>query len=143
MSLNHVILIGRLVADPELRSTNSGVSVSSFTIAVDRRFKNQQGERETDFIDIVAWRKTADLVSQYCTKGMKVAVEGSLQVRSYEAKDGSKRKAYEIVADNVQFLDRGGQSGARNASSDAPPPDDSSAPPPPGMGGDENDDLPF
>lgn len=141
MSLNHVVLIGRLVADPELRTTSSGISVTSFTIAVDRRFKNQQGERETDFIDIVAWRKTADLVSQYCTKGMKVAVDGSLQVRSYEAKDGSKRKAYEIVAENVQFLDRGGQSGTRSASSDVPPPDD--APPPPGMGGDEDDDLPF
>ena len=104
--LNRVILIGRLTRDPELRYVPSGQPVASFTLAVDRPFTNQAGERETDFIDIVAWRKLADQVSQHLSKGRLVAVEGRLQIRSYETQDGQKRKVAEIVADGVRFLDR-------------------------------------
>lgn len=108
--LNRVILIGRLTRDPELRYVPSGQPVASFSLAVDRPFTNQAGERETDFIDIVAWRKLADQVSQHLSKGRLVAVEGRLQIRSWEAQDGQKRKAAEVVADAVRFLDRkGGQ----------------------------------
>lgn len=104
--LNRIILIGRLTRDPELRYVPSGHPVASFSLAVDRPFANQQGERETDFIDIVAWRKLADQVSQHLSKGRLVAVEGRLQIRSYETQDGQKRKATEVVADAVRFLDR-------------------------------------
>jgi single-strand DNA-binding protein len=104
--LNRVMLIGRLTRDPELRYVPSGHPVASFTLAVDRPFTNQAGDRETDFIDIVAWRKLADQVSQHLSKGRLVAVEGRLQIRSYETQDGQKRKAAEIVADAVRFLDR-------------------------------------
>ncbi len=144
MSLNHIIIIGRLTRDPEVKTLSSGVAVANFSVAVDRRFKNQQGQRETDFIDIVAWRKTAELVGQYCSKGMKVAVDGSLQIRTYQAQDGSNRKACEIVADNVQFLDRGGQGG--RPQQDAPPPPGDPPPPPSSQSseaGGEDDDLPF
>ncbi len=106
--LNRVILIGRLTRDPELRYVPSGQPVASFTLAVDRPFTNQAGERETDFIDIVAWRKLADQVSQHLSKGRLVAVEGRLQIRSYETQAGQKRKVAEIVADAVRFLDRKG-----------------------------------
>ncbi|MBI3975936.1 MAG: single-stranded DNA-binding protein [Armatimonadetes bacterium] len=104
--LNRVILIGRLTRDPELRYVPSGQPVASFSLAVDRPFTNQAGERETDFIDIVAWRKLADQVSQHLSKGRLVAVEGRLQIRSYETQDGQKRKVAEVVADAVRFLDR-------------------------------------
>lgn len=103
---NRIILIGRLTRDPELRYVPSGAPVASFTLAVDRPFANQQGNRETDFIDVVAWRKLAEQVSQYMTKGRMVAVEGRLQIRSYETQDGQKRKVAEVVADGVRFLDR-------------------------------------
>jgi len=106
--LNRIILIGRLTRDPELRYVPSGQPVASFSLAVDRPFTNQAGERETDFIDIVAWRKLADQVSQHLSKGRLVAVEGRLQIRSWEAQDGQKRKAAEVVADAVRFLDRKG-----------------------------------
>jgi len=123
---NRIILIGRLTRDPELRYTPSGQPVTSFTLAVDRPFKNQNGEKETDFIDIVAWRKLAEQVSQYMTKGRLVAVEGRLQIRSYEAKDGSgKRKVAEIVADGVRFLDSGRGGGRTTGSRDG---DDTAAP---------------
>jgi len=104
---NRIILIGRLTRDPELRYVPSGAPVVSFTLAVDRPFKDQQGNRETDFIDIVAWRKLAEQVSQYMAKGRMVAVEGRLQIRSYETQDGQKRKVAEVVADGIRFLDRG------------------------------------
>jgi single-strand DNA-binding protein len=104
--LNRIVLIGRLTRDPELRYVPSGHPVVSFTLAVDRSFANQQGERETDFIDIVAWRKLAEQVSQHLSKGRLVAVEGRLQIRSYETQDGQKRKVAEVVADGVRFLDR-------------------------------------
>lgn len=104
--LNRVILIGRLVADPQLRYTQSGVAVTSFTIAVDRSFSSQNGERETDFIDIVTWRKLAETCANHLNKGRLVAVEGRLQIRSYDDRDGIRRKAAEVVAEQVQFLDR-------------------------------------
>jgi single-strand DNA-binding protein len=104
--LNRIVLIGRLTRDPELRYVPSGHPVVSFTLAVDRSFANQQGERETDFIDIVAWRTLAEQVSQPLSKGRLVAVEGRLQIRSYETQDGQKRKVAEVVADGVRFLDR-------------------------------------
>jgi single-strand DNA-binding protein len=104
--LNTVILIGRLTRDPELRYTGGGTAVASFTLAVDRPFNNQQGERETDFIDIVCWRQLAEQVSQHLTKGRLVAVEGRLQIRSYETQDGQRRKVAEVVANTVRFLDR-------------------------------------
>lgn len=103
--LNHIVLMGRLTRDPELRRTQSGIAVASFTLAVDRDFKAENGERETDFIDITAWRSTAEFVSRYFTKGRMAVVSGRLQIRSYTDRDGNKRKAAEVVADNVYFGD--------------------------------------
>ena len=103
--MNKVYLIGNLTRDPEMRSTSSGISVCNFSIAVNRRFKNAQtGQQETDFFNIVAWRQLAELCGRYLAKGRKVAVFGSIQTRSYEAQDGSKRTAFDIVADEVEFL---------------------------------------
>ena len=110
--LNKIILMGRLTRDPELRRTNSGTPVASFTIAVDRDFKSQDGEKETDFIDIVVWRNTAEFVSKYFTKGRMAVVEGRLQIRDWTDKDGGKRKAAEVIADNVYFGDSKKESGA-------------------------------
>ncbi|MBE3590967.1 MAG: single-stranded DNA-binding protein [Firmicutes bacterium] len=104
--LNHVVLIGRLVRDPELRYTPGGVAVGSFTVAVDRPFTNQQGEREADFIDVVVWRQLAETCANHLKKGRLVAVAGRLQIRSYETQDGQKRRAAEVVANEVRFLDR-------------------------------------
>ena len=101
--LNKVILMGRLTADPELRQTPSGVYVATFRIAVDRSYSGRNGEKQTDFLDVVAWRNTAEFVSRYFTKGQMIVVEGSLQSRSYEDKNGQKRTAIEVVAQNVQF----------------------------------------
>lgn len=103
--LNKVVLMGRLTADPELRHTNNDIAVTSFTLAVDRSYVRAGAERATDFIDIVAWRSTAEFVSKYFNKGQLVAVEGSIQTRSYQDKDGNKRKAFEVVADNVHFAE--------------------------------------
>lgn len=103
--LNTVILIGRLTRDPEMRYTTSGIAVARFTLAVDRPFTTQQGERETDFIDIVTWRKLAETCTNNLGKGRLVAVEGRLQIRSYETQDGQKRRAAEVVASGVRFLD--------------------------------------
>jgi single-strand DNA-binding protein len=103
--LNVAVLIGRLTADPELRHTNSDVAVTSFTLAVDRGYVKAGAERQTDFIDIVCWRSTAEFVSRYFHKGMMVAVEGSIQTRSYTDSQGIKRKAFEIVASNVHFAE--------------------------------------
>lgn len=102
--MNRVILIGRLTRDPELRYTPSGVAVTTFTLAVNRPFTSQSGEREADFINIVAWRQLADLCANYLRKGRQAAVEGRLQTRSYENKEGRKVYVTEVVADNVQFL---------------------------------------
>ena len=103
--LNKICLMGRLTRDPELRRTQSGTAVTSFSLAVDRDFKSQNGEKETDFIDVVAWRSTAEFVSKYFTKGRMAVVEGRLQIRSYTDKDGNNRRAAEVVADNVYFGD--------------------------------------
>jgi len=113
--LNVIVLIGRLTRDPELRYTPGGTAVCSFSLAVDRRFTNQQGERETDFIDIVVWRQQAESVAQHLTKGRKVAVQGRLQIRNFEDRDGNKRKAAEVVADDVRFLDSPRRDGAANS----------------------------
>ncbi|MBE5792799.1 MAG: single-stranded DNA-binding protein [Clostridiales bacterium] len=115
--MNKAILIGNLTRDPEVRTTGSGVSVCTFTIAVNRRFANQQGVREADFINIVAWRQTAELCGRYLAKGRKVAVVGSIQTRSYDAQDGSKRYVTEVVADEVEFISSA-QDGARPSRSD-------------------------
>ena len=112
--LNCAIIMGRLTADPELRTTQSGNSVTSFTVAVDRAYKSGD-ERQTDFINVVAWRGTADFVSRYFRKGQMIAVQGSIQVRNYEDRNGNKRTAVEIVADNVSFCgskNEGGNYGA-------------------------------
>lgn len=103
--LNSVTLIGRLARDPEMRYTASGIPVANFSIAVDRGFTNQQGEKETDFIDIVAWRKLAEVVTNNLGKGRLVAVQGRLEIQRYEDKDGQKRRAAKVVADRVVFLD--------------------------------------
>lgn len=108
--MNKVILIGNLTRDPELRAVGSGISKCSFTVAVTRRYANAQGERQTDFIPVIVWRGQADNCATYLHKGSKVGVCGSLQVRSYEAQDGSKRYVTEVVADEVQFLDSRNQS---------------------------------
>ena len=102
--LNHITIMGRLTRDPELRRTGSGVAVASFTVAVDRDFgKNENGEKETDFIDCVAWRQTGEFVSKYFAKGSMIVVSGRLQIRSWNDKDGNKRRTAEVVADNVYF----------------------------------------
>ena len=102
--LNHIVIMGRLTRDPELRRTGSGIAVASFSVAVDRDIANKEsGERETDFIDCVAWRGTGEFVSKYFQKGSMIVVSGRLQIRSWTDKDGNKRRSAEIVADNVYF----------------------------------------
>ena len=104
--LNHITIMGRLTRDPELRRTGSGIAVASFTVAVDRDFGNREGgERETDFIDCVAWRQTGEFVSKYFTKGRMIVVSGRLQIRNWTDKDGNKRRTAEVVADNCYFGD--------------------------------------
>src|SRR5574344_903715 len=110
--MNKVILIGRLTKDPEMRTTPNGVATTSFTIAVNRNFTAQNGEREADFLNCVAWRKQAENIAKYCSKGSQVAVDGRIQTRTYDAQDGSKRYVTEIVADNVTFL---GSKGSGNS----------------------------
>ncbi len=131
--LNRIILIGRLTRDPELRYTPQGVPVASFTLAVDRPFSNQQGQREADFVDCVAWRKLGETVGNHLAKGRLVALEGRLQIRSYEAQDGTKRRVAEVIADNVRFLDRPKDGQTTSASSNSTDTDDVAFP----------DDLPF
>ena len=130
--LNRIILIGRLTRDPEIKYTSTGVAVTHFTLAVDRSFANNEGKRETDFIDVVVWRKLAETVANHLKKGRLVAIEGRLQVRSYATQEGDKRRVSEVVADSVRFLDRpqDGHSTSQNTS------DDGDFPPLP-------DDLPF
>ena len=104
--LNHITIMGRLTRDPELRRTGSGIAVASFSLAVDRDYSPRDGgERETDFIDCVAWRQTGEFVSKYFTKGRMAVVSGRLQIRSWTDKDGNKRRTAEVVADNVYFGD--------------------------------------
>ena len=119
--LNHIVIMGRLTRDPELRSTASNISVASFTVAVDRDFGNREtGEKQTDFINCVAWRSTGEFVSKYFSKGSMIVVSGRLQLRDYTDRDGNKRTAAEIVADNVYFgeskrRDDGGSSYSNNS----------------------------
>ena len=121
--LNHIVLMGRLTRDPELRRSGSGIAVASFSLAVDRDFGSREtGEKETDFIDIVAWRNTAEFVSKYFTKGRMAVVSGRLQIRNWNDKDGNKRRSAEVVADNIYFGDskRDSQADSFGASYGAP-----------------------
>ena len=108
--MNKVILIGRLTKDPEMRTTGTGIAVTTFTLAVNRPFSDQSGERTADFINCVAWRKQAENIAKYCNKGTQVAAEGRIQTRSYDATDGSKRYVTEVICDNVTFLSTKGES---------------------------------
>ena len=144
--MNKVILIGNLANDPEAFTTQSGISRSTFRIAVQRRFANAQGVREADFFTVVAWRQTADFCNRYLTKGRKVAVEGSIQNRSYDAQDGSKRYVTEIMADSVEAV-----GGRDEGQGQARPRDNGPTPPPAPPAGPamndftevEDDELPF
>lgn len=111
--MNKVVLIGRLTRDPELRYTGSNIPVATFSIAVNRNFSNQSGEREADFINIVVWRKQAENVKNYLTQGSQVAIDGRIQTRTYDGNDGQKRYVTEVVADNVEFL------GSKNSSNNS------------------------
>ena len=116
MALNQIIIMGRLTATPELKSTPGGTSVTSFTLAVERDFKDKEtGKKETDFIDCVAWRNTAEFVSRYFTKGRMAAVTGRLQIRDYTDNNGNKRRTAEVVADNVYFADSGNANAGQQA----------------------------
>ena len=151
--LNRIILMGRLTRDPELRHTQAGIPVASFSLAVDRDFKSRDGgERATDFIDIVVWRATAEFVAKYFTKGRMAVVEGRLQIRDWTDREGGKRRSAEVIADNVYFgdskRDGGGDSGGGSfARPAAPAPVDYGIP----SGNeeqfaelsDDDDDLPF
>ena len=142
--MNKVILIGNLANDPEARTTQSGVSQSTFRIAVQRRFANAQGVREADFLTVVAWRQSADFCNRYLTKGSKVAVEGSIQTRSYDAQDGTKRYVTEIVADNVEFLSSNQQGEQRPRQDNVPlPPEPNFSPASGGFTEVQEDELPF
>ena len=114
--MNKIMLIGRLTKDPELRYTQSGTAAASFTLAVNRRFTNQNGEREADFINCVAWQKAAEFVANYFKKGQQMALEGRLQVRSYEGNDGQRRWVTEVVAEQIEFV-RSKESGSNNSNS--------------------------
>ena len=103
--LNKIIIMGRLTRDPELRRTGSGLAVCNFSVAVDRDFASQSGEKETDFIDCVAWRQTGEFISKYFTKGRMIAVEGRLEIRSWTDKDGNKRRTAEIAVNNAYFAE--------------------------------------
>lgn len=116
--LNHITIMGRLTRDPEQRRTGNGTAVTGFTLAVDRDFKGQDGQKETDFIEVVAWRQTAEFAAKYLTKGRMAVVSGRLQIRAWTDKDGNKRKNAEVVADNVYFADSG-----KDAAGQAPLPD--------------------
>ena len=117
--LNRIILMGRLTRDPELRRTQNGIAVTSFSLAVDRDYKGQSGEKETDFIDIVAWRQTAEFVSKYFTKGRLAVVEGRLQIRDWKDREGNNRRSAEVQADNVYFGDS--KRDSAGSGYDAPP----------------------
>ena len=119
--LNHITIMGRLVREPEYRTTGSGISVVNFSVAVDRDFSGQSGEKETDFIDCVAWRQTAEFITKYMRKGSMVVVSGRLQIRSWSDKDGNKRRTAEVVADNVYFGESK-RSAESNSGSAAPAP---------------------
>lgn len=138
MSLNRVVLVGRLTRDPEMKYTPQGVAVAQMGIAVDRFTKNEQGEYETDFFNVVAWRRSAEFAANYLTKGRLISVDGRLQTRSWVAQDGTKRSVVEIVAENIQGLDRKGDTGGPMSDADMgssaperPAPERTAAPPAP------------
>lgn len=138
--MNKAILIGRLATDVEARTTQSGIQQCSFRLAVQRRFANAQGEREADFLPVVCWRQTAEACAMYLSKGRKVAVEGSIQTRSYDAQDGSKRYVTEIIAEHVEFIggaDKPAQTGAQSTTAQANGADGGFTPV------DDTDELPF
>ena len=149
--LNKIFIMGRLTRDPELRRTQSGTAVTSFTLAVGRDLKSQSGEKETDFIDVVAWRSTAEFAAKYFTKGRMAIVEGRLQIRPWTDKDGNSRRSAEVVADNIYFgdskRDNAGEMGGYSAPAYTAPAGGYSAP----VGGpsgfaeidEEDGDLPF
>ena len=152
--LNHIVLMGRLTRDPELRRTGSGIAVASFTLAVDRDYAAQGAEKGTDFVDIVAWRNTAEFVSRYFTKGRMAVVTGRLQIRNWTDKDGNKRRSAEVVADNVYFGDSKRDGASAPAGFDqtpsyaAPQPYQQPAPQAPAASGfsmleDDDSELPF
>ncbi|MCZ0702230.1 single-strand DNA-binding protein [Natronobacillus azotifigens] len=114
--LNRVVLVGRLTKDPDLRYTASGVAVANFTIAVNRPFSNQQGDREADFINCVVWRKPAENLANYMSKGSQIGVDGRIQTRSFDGQDGKRVYVTEVVADSVQFLESKGGSGSNTNS---------------------------
>lgn len=118
--MNKILLIGRLVKDPELRYTQGGTGVASFTLAVNRRFANQNGEREADFINCVAWNKTAEFVANYFKKGQEMALEGRLQVRSYDGNDGQRHWVTEVVVEQVEFVGGKKDGGNNNSASGGP-----------------------
>ena len=120
MALNVVVLIGRLTATPELRNTQSGVSVTNFSIAVDRSYQPKGEEKTTDFINIVAWRNTAEFICKYFQKGSMIAVQGEIQTRTYTDNDGNNRYVTEVVANNVSFCGSKSESGSQNNTSPAP-----------------------
>lgn len=120
--LNRIVIIGRLTRDPEMRQTPSGTAVCTFTLAVDRSFKSANGERETDFIPVVAWRQLGETCGRYLAKGKLAAVDGRLQIRTYQAQDGSKRTAAEVVAENVRFLSPKSEPSVNDSEVDLAPP---------------------
>lgn len=143
--MNKVILVGRLTRDPEVKNTMSGRAVATFTLAVDRRFKNKDGQKEADFIPIVFWGKQAELAGQYLSKGSQIGVSGRIQVRNYDAQDGTKRYVTEVVGDELTFLSSGRREGGYSQPS-APKPDNNMS----AMGLDEDfhlmaddDEVPF
>lgn len=151
--INNVVLVGRLTRDPEVRYTQSGLAVCSFSLAVERNYKNQSGEKETDFINCTAWRKAGELIGQYTSKGSLLGVQGALQVRKYQDKDGNNRTASEVIVENFQFLDSKGSGGgggsqgpsaprqqAPSAPSQGPRAEAYGEPPPDNL---MDDDLPF
>lgn len=119
MALNAVVLQGRLTREPELRRTQNGTAVTSFSLAVDRDFKGQDGKRETDFIDVVAWRGTAELAAKYLTKGCMALVSGRLQLRDWQDKDGNRRRSAEVIAEGVYFCDSKKEDGGCKAAGKA------------------------
>ena len=135
--LNRVILIGRLTRDPEMRYTPSGVASVRMGIAVDRPFKDRDGNKQTDFIDLQAWRKLAETCAAHLKKGRLIAVEGRLEVRSFEGQDGQRRKVYEVNCDDVRFLDRAPEGSATQASTDPYGEDE------PGFDGPDDEPVPF
>lgn len=118
--MNRIILLGRLTKEPEVRYTNTGKVVASFTMAVDRPFTGQDGQREADFITVVIWGKSAETIGNYVQKGHRLLVEGRLQIRSYDGKDGQKRWITEVIADRFEFIEKAGNKAAKPQASNAP-----------------------